>query len=166
MISLVGQLEPNSAGGLDCPEALYTWRQIDMCRYDTTVATRIGPRGIDSQHDFPCSWQFHLELAPSFTGNHQWSAFLVGEDWGVISRSTFPGHEGRGGCGYVRQTAVTAPSLRRGWKIRTHGACSETSTARVLSQACLAKHVRLQLMLGGKVTLAGAVMVRRRVSRD
>jgi len=56
----------------------------------------------------------------------------------------------------------TTPSLCRGWKLRTHGACSET---RVLSRACLAKHVRLQLMLGGKVTLAGAVKVRRRVSR-
>lgn len=47
----------------------------------------------------------------------------------------------------------TTPSLRRGWMLRTHGACSET---RILSRACLAKHVRLQLMLGGKVTLAGA----------
>jgi hypothetical protein len=44
--------------------------EIDVCRHDTTVKSRGGPRGINFQHDFLCSEQFRLELAPSFTVNH------------------------------------------------------------------------------------------------
>lgn len=87
--------------------------EINMCRHATSVKTRERPRDIDSQHDFPCSWQFHLELAASFAGSLEWPACLAGEDSVVISRSTLPKHEGRGVV-EISNIEQTTPSLRRG----------------------------------------------------